>query len=84
MGGCTDGIRFKTAVRQDICRHHTFPAIFKGQKPVAHSGVVKANETIVPVSCKEQRKSLLRVAKKRSGKTKDGAGPLRLRIFDAL
>lgn len=53
---------------------HRFLAFLNGQKPAALSGIVEADETFFPVSCKGQRKNLPRQAKKRAGKNRDGSG----------
>jgi transposase-like protein len=76
-----DGLSIrKTAVRIGISVEkafrwrHRFLTFLNGQKPSALSGVVEADETFFPVSYKGQKKGMPRTAKKRPGKTKDGAG----------
>ena len=66
--------RLEMSVDKAFRWRHKFLTFLNGQKPAALSGVVEADETFFPVSYKGQRKSLPRQAKKRSGKTKDGAG----------
>ncbi len=63
---------------------HKFLGFLNGQKPSALSGVVEADETFFPVSYKDQKKGLPRTAKKRAGKTKDGAGAEKTAVVVAV
>ena len=66
--------RMGISVRKAFRWRHKFLGFLNTQKPLALSGVVEADETFFPVSYKGQKKGRPRMAKKRSGKTRDGAG----------
>ena len=68
------------SARQDRCTYghlsvqkafrwrHRFLAFLNRQKPSALAGIIEADETFFPVSCKGQRKAVPRTPKKRGGK----------------
>ncbi|MBN6743080.1 IS1595 family transposase [Acidithiobacillus sp. MC6.1] len=86
-----DGLSIrKTAARLGITVdkafrwRHKFLEFLNVQKPSALSGIVEADETFFPVSYKGQKKGLPRTAKKRAGKTKDGAGTEKTAVVVAV
>lgn len=86
-----DGLSIrKTAARLEMTVdkafrwRHKFLQFLSGQKPTALTGIVEADETLFPVSYKGQRKGIPRASKKRSGKTKDGAGAEKTTVVVAV
>ncbi len=63
---------------------HKFLQFLSGQKPSALTGIVEADETRFPVSCKGQRRDLPCASKKRGGKTRDGAGAEKTTVVVAV
>ena len=76
--------RLEISVQKAFRWRHKFLDFLSKQKPAALTGVIEADETLFPVSYKGQRKGMPRTSKKRSGKTKDGAGTEKTTVVVAV
>ena len=76
--------RLEISVQKAFRWRHKFLDFLSKQKPTAMTVVVEADDTMFPVSYKGQRKNMPRTSRKRSSKSKDGAGSEKTTVVVAV